>query len=166
MDGIGAAPSVGAGNSGGAQGPSQGLDQQIQQLQEQIQAKRGEGSQDSGSGGSGGSQGSGGAQGANGSQGAGGDESLEELLKKLEKLLAEKKRPKVHKAVTVAHRAKAKSRWAAARVKARSTTDRQAYKNPPFSGGFFISAALQSSSRDLVTKLSGTQLRQVPQKTM
>ena len=44
MDGIGAAPSVGAGNSGGIQGPSQGLDQQIQQLREKIQAKSGEGS--------------------------------------------------------------------------------------------------------------------------
>lgn len=94
MDGIGAAPSVGAGNSGGAQGPSQGIDQELQRVQEQIQAKRGEGSQDSGSGsgsgGSGGSQGAGRAQGSDGSQGAGGDESLEELLKKRDKLLAEK----------------------------------------------------------------------------
>ena len=85
MDGIGAASSVGVSNSGGAQSPSQSLDQQIQQLKQLIEAKRGEGSQDSGSGsgsgsgGSGGSKGAGGAQGSGGSQGAGGDERLEKL---------------------------------------------------------------------------------------
>lgn len=38
MDGIGGTPSVGAGHSGGLQGPSQNLDQLIQQTLDQIQA--------------------------------------------------------------------------------------------------------------------------------